>query len=118
MIRCERCGYDKLETISKGKSNGVKCPKCGWDIVTTCAYPLQFDKQKYSVQVKEGCETSVNKVKAVAKACGCSVVEARNRLVCGFEIKDLSADETINVLQLFKQAEVPFKVKPKFPHKY
>lgn len=118
MIKCERCGYDKLEMISEGKSSGVKCPKCGWEIVTTCAHPLQFDKKKYSVLVKGDRETNANRVKAIAKACGCTYVEARNKLLNGFEMRDLSADETMAVLQMFKQTEVLFKVTPRFPHKY
>ena len=118
MIKCERCGYDKLETISEGKSSGVKCPKCGWDIVTTCAHPLQFDRQKYSVLVNGDRDLNVDKVKAIAKTCRCSVVEARKKLLEGFEMRDLTADETMPVLQMLKQVDALFKVTPRFPHKY
>lgn len=50
---CDKCG-GQTEVFREGRTQGVRCTRCDWSLVTTYTPPIQLDQTKYEVRVEPG----------------------------------------------------------------
>ena len=76
---CDRCGTE-LQEFREGNSEGMRCPACGWSVVTTFMPEILADPALYEVRVTNGDAHNTAHVKAVAGAHNVNLLAARRLL--------------------------------------
>jgi hypothetical protein len=79
VIACEKCG-SPTEVVREGRTQGLRCTKCDWSVVTTYTRPIQLDGTLYEVRLVHGDYKSARHVKAIAHVTGVNFLAARRLL--------------------------------------
>lgn len=75
---CERCGGG-LEIFNENSTKGLRCPECGWSVVTTNISGIKIDEAKYEVWCG-GDYKNKDHIKAVSEVVGCNFIMSREIL--------------------------------------
>ena len=77
---CPDC-ENKLEDFIEGSSMGLRCPKCGWSLVTTYIPPILEDENEYTISLLEGNNPSPDVLRAVSRLAGCNYIAAKRMIL-------------------------------------
>ncbi len=114
-MKCETCNKEMVY-FTEGQTCGWTCNSCGGTIVTTYYDEISMDETIYSISILPGNSTVAKNVKCVAKIIGCSFIDAKELLLQGTEINELTAVQARDVLKQLKPSDVQFEITPEFNH--
>lgn len=116
-IKCEKCEHEmvKYETAT---CEGLRCPNCGWNIVTTKMEPIDLDETIYVVSIQEILNPTKNEIKEVSKALNVNYLLASKFLKEGKANFDGKARDIIEKLKEMSDNGIHFSVTPKFPYSF
>ncbi len=113
-MQCGQC-RTQMETFREENVQGCRCPKCGWEIVTTYIDEIYLDTTEYQVNIKCNQNVGAEKIKALSDVAGVNFIRARKILLeGGICVKKGLALEIRKALQALDEAEVDYEVKPEF----
>lgn len=113
---CDNCGAETIY-FEKGSSCGQRCPKCGWDVVTTKPDPIASDTTTYSVLLIPGNKTDSVTLKAVSKACNVNYLAAKKIIEDSkHAIFSGKAWEILEKKFFLDEAGVTYEITPPFSH--
>lgn len=78
-MKCEKCGTT-MEAIREDSGIAIKCPKCGWNIVSTSSPAIVEDETEYSIYLCDSHKASIERLKAVSEIVGGNFLEAKRYL--------------------------------------
>ena len=78
-MTCENCKIEMVE-FSEGSTIGIKCPTCGYSIVTTNIDQIYEDTQDYKVVLKNCNLDDIDSLRIVSKILSCNFIETKKLL--------------------------------------
>ena len=112
---CENCKKE-MKYFQDRKTCGWKCITCDNFLVTTYDDGINADESLYSIHILAKNDTTAINIKTMARVCNCSFIEAKELLVTGKVIEELSAIQTRDILKLLKSSDIHFSTDPDFLH--
>ena len=112
---CQKCG-SQTEVFREGRTQGTRCKKCDWSVVTTYTPPIQLDRTIYEVRIERGDYRDSGQIKAIANVTGGNFLSARDLLkisqpvVCSGD-----AQHVLKVRDSLLAAGVVVAIQPEFP---
>lgn len=111
---CEKC-KSSMVPIRRNSVQGVSCPSCGWEVVTTYIEPIYLDIIEYSIYINDVMNIQRDQIRAVSRIADVNYLTARHMLekgnMCILKAKAIDIKTAINEL---KNAGIPFEVTPEF----
>lgn len=113
---CEKC-KKKMKWSIEGATQGLRCPTCGWNIITTYIDDINTDETEYSLYIEKVTEVDTEKIKFVAKTANVNFVIAKQMLekkeACILKAKAPGIKAVIAKLQ---GLDIDFSVNPSFKY--
>jgi len=116
-MKCEKCGTEMVG-FKENYSCGLKCPNCGWGVVTTFAEPIFSDRTVYKLEIVAEGSVEKEKLKAISKVFECNFLKAKKILEDGGAFKSGNAVEIASFAKNLRDAGVQFEIFPEFNYKY
>ncbi len=110
-MNCKKCNTEMM-AFTEGSTCGVKCPNCGYNIVTSCLANNELPEENYTIMVGTIDEPQVSVLKMIANICRCNYLEAKKKLKSGLEFKGLTAYEAQMILQQLRSEDMHYTIKP------
>lgn len=79
VFRCPQCA-SPTEQIREGRVSGVRCPRCGWSVVTTETDAIDRDVATYEVRIENSDFHDKAQVKIVSHMLGINFLQATRLL--------------------------------------
>ncbi len=114
-MKCNICEKE-MKYFKEGMTCGWKCNSCGSIIVTTYDDGINMDETTYTIHILSENDTAAKNIKSASKALGCSFLEAKESLLQGREIKNLSAIQARDILIELQSSTIRFTTTPAFNH--
>lgn len=113
---CEKC-KGELNWRIEGATQGLWCPKCGWNVVTTYIDEIHADMTEYRLYIRNVQEIDKEKIKFVAKTANVNFIIAKQMLqkreVCILKARAPEIKAAISKLQ---ELNIDFNVSPMFKY--
>jgi hypothetical protein len=113
-MQCEKCNTEMIRFIEKSVQ-GVRCPNCGWSIITSYIEKVDIDKTQYSIFILHVTNINIEKIKLVAKIMDINYLEAKEVLLSD-EVKlcEAKAPKIKKIVEELENEKIPYKVIPDF----
>ena len=112
---CEKCG-SPIEVFREGRTQGLRCTRCNWSVVTTYTPPIQLDLTIYEIRISKGDYQDERQVKAIAHLAGVNFLNARKLLL---ETNPIvfkgDALHVASVRDALAAVNIEISIEPKFP---
>lgn len=66
---CKKC-HTEMTVMQEDNVNGLICPKCGWNIVTTKIDDIMLDTQLYQLYILKNEHINRNQIRILSKISG------------------------------------------------
>ena len=111
---CENCHAEMNYRID-GSIQGLWCPTCGWNIITTYIDDIHRDMTEYSICIKSIGSIDIDKIRVVSKIAGVNYIAAKQILEKGdICILKANAEDILKSIAKLKNVNIPFEVTPEF----
>ena len=114
-MKCNTCNKEMIY-FAEGQTCGWKCNLCGNIIVTTYDDGIDMDDSIYTICISSGNNVAAVNIKCAAKIIGCSFIEAKDFLISGKEINNLSAIQAREVLRILQSTDILYSITPEFTY--
>lgn len=118
-MKCLKCGYEiNSESTSSGYVTEIviRCPNCGWTLVTTEMADIVDDITKYSIVVDSGNIVKKETIRNVSKVSGHNILETKKILTDGGIMLSEHAINIINILPQLDVMNIKYHIEPEFPY--
>ena len=113
-VKCEQCGGN-LIVFKEGSTQGTRCDRCDWSVVTTNMPGIQLDRCRYEVRCR-GDYRNQAEVKAVSEVTGQNYLISRLTLQQGDALVfSGQAQEVLQARNILVSAGVVCDITPDFP---
>lgn len=113
---CSTCG-SKLVFKIQDSVQGLFCPHCGWQVVTTYVPPIQKDQTTYRVHVNGVSNPSINQIRLISKICRSHYLETKKNLAQPSPmIYEGMAESVLDIAKELSANQIAFKIVPVFPY--
>lgn len=114
-VVCEKCGAP-IEVFREGRTQGIRCTRCDWSVVTTYTPPIQQDRTIYEVRIRHGDHHNEHHVKAIAHVVGGNFLGARKLLQDSQPVVfSGDAQSVAKVRDTLLAATLEISIQPDFP---
>ncbi len=112
-MNCEKCNAEMVAFVD-GVSCGIKCPNCGYNIVTSCLRIKDIPAETCTIMIGASEKPEIAALRTIADICHCNYVEAQKKLKSGFELKNLTVYKAQLILQKLDKAGIIYTAVPVF----
>ena len=116
-MNCPNCNAEMMHIV-EGFTCGWKCSKCSLEFVTSYNDPILLDENEYKVTVNKVDNPKASQIKMAAEICKCNYLLSKEKLLEGFSLYELNAEDTRVILSKLKEEKLSFSVNPDFDYKY
>jgi DNA-directed RNA polymerase subunit RPC12/RpoP len=111
---CPECGVP-TEVLEEGRTSGMRCPNCGWSVVTTNFLPIEQDATIYEISINFGNYCDQRQIKLISQLTGCNFLQAR-KILQGVEatVYKGKAPQVLVIKQELIAANLSVTIKPEF----
>ena len=100
-----------MTVMQEDNVNGLICPKCGWNIVTTKIDDIMLDTQLYQLYILKNEHINRNQIRILSKISGMNIVTRNKTLLISdraFKIKAIK--------EMLEKEKIQFEVVPEFKY--
>lgn len=118
-MKCIKCGYKtNSESISAGYVTEivVKCPNCGWTVVTTEMMDIVNDLTKYNIVIDLGNAVEKENMRMISKVSGYNILESKKLLTDGGIMLSEFAINIIDIIPQLDITNIKYHIEPEFPY--
>jgi len=77
---CKKC-HTEMTVMQEDNVNGLICPKCGWNIVTTKIDDIMLDTQLYQLYILKNEHINRNQIRILSKISGMNYICIKQNIV-------------------------------------
>ena len=114
--QCPVCG-GQLKPYVQGRVQGMVCPGCGWNLLTTFFPPIQLDTTPYKVVLTGADVTNRDHIRGIANVVGCNFLQAR-RMIQQVEpiLFEGRAPAIVESRRRLSQLSIQYRIDPEYPY--
>ena len=114
---CKKC-HTEMTVMQEDNVNGMICPKCGWNIVTTKIDDIMLDTQLYQLFVLKNEHINRNQIRILSKISGMNYICIKQNIVTRNKTLLISdrAFKIKAIKEMLEKEEIQFEVVPEFKY--
>jgi hypothetical protein len=115
-MKCEKCNSEMIGFKEKSVQ-GVKCPNCGWSILTSYINEINTDNTVYTISISKVKKVNISQIKLIAKLVNVNYLQAKEILLSGkTKIYEAKAPKIKKMIDDLEKEEISYTVFPEFKY--
>ncbi|MBI9052030.1 MAG: hypothetical protein JEZ00_21630 [Anaerolineaceae bacterium] len=115
-MKCEKCNAEMITFIEES-TQGVRCPNCGWSIITTYIEEIRADSTIYSIYISHVTNIKTSQIRIVAKKANVNFMKAKDMLLSDdVKLCEEKAPKIKKIIEYLDKEKIPYKVIPDFKY--
>jgi DNA-directed RNA polymerase subunit RPC12/RpoP len=111
---CPECGAH-VEDLEERSTIGLRCPNCGWCVVTTNFLPIEQDVTVYEIFIHPGNRCDERQIKLISQLNGCNFLQAHRMLQeAEAAVYKGKASQVLAIKQKLIDVNLAVTIKPEF----
>ena len=115
-MNCEKCETEIFTSI-EGSCLAVRCPNCGWSLVTTYIDKIHSDSTIYTITIINIPDPTIPQIRLVAKLANVNWLQVKDMLAQDeMLLVQERAPKIKQVVSLLTEANIPYRIFPDYTY--